>query len=206
MKKRTTCLILILSILIILTGLSSASAKPTGKVVYASLSQNFASAIGGDHRTIKWLQTWVPLVHEPMILKDLKAKITPALAESLRKLRRFMVVMATPFMFNRTAPFRSRTPGYTNPRRERGSRAPRALSASLSHRVTTNGLVVNLPAFYFGKRIGSSGSVCECCSSRSQYPSPSPSSSRHSRHSACFVVRMADPPVAVTSHRRSPGC
>ena len=50
MKKKTTYLILILSILIILTGLSSASAKsPAGKVVYASLNQNFASAIGGEY-------------------------------------------------------------------------------------------------------------------------------------------------------------
>jgi len=85
MKKATPYLILILSILIILTGTSilyASGKKPSGSVVFAQRGQNFASAIGGDNRYIKWLQPWVQALHEPMFLKDLKAKIVPALAES----------------------------------------------------------------------------------------------------------------------------
>jgi len=85
MKKGTPYLILILSILIILTGASilyASGKKPSGSVVFALRGQNFASAIGGDHSTIKWLQPWVQALHEGLLIKDLKAKIHPALAES----------------------------------------------------------------------------------------------------------------------------
>lgn len=85
MKKGTPYLVLILSILIILTGpslLCASGKKPSGSVVFANRGENFASAIGGDHSYIKWLQPWVQALHEPLLLKDLNAKIGPGLAES----------------------------------------------------------------------------------------------------------------------------
>jgi len=85
MKKGTPYLGLILSILIILTGSSrlyASGEKPSGDVVFALTGQNFASAIGADHRYVKWLQPWVQALHEPMLIKNLQAKIEPGLAES----------------------------------------------------------------------------------------------------------------------------
>ena len=82
MRIRTLQLLLIATVALLLTLPSLAFAKPEGKVVWALRGQNFAGAIGGDHSTIKWLQSWVPALHEPMLIKDMQAKIKSGLAES----------------------------------------------------------------------------------------------------------------------------
>jgi ABC-type transport system substrate-binding protein len=84
MKLKTLYVMLIgvMALLLIIPSLVLGAGKPSGKVVFAQRGQNFASAIGGDHSTIKWLQPWVHALHEPMLIKDLQAKITPGLAES----------------------------------------------------------------------------------------------------------------------------
>lgn len=84
MKLKTLYVMLIgvMALLLIIPSVVFGAGKPSGKVVFAQRGQNFASAIGGDHTTIKWLQPWVPALHEPLFHKNLEAKITPALAES----------------------------------------------------------------------------------------------------------------------------
>ena len=84
MKLKTLYVMLIgvMALLLIIPSVVLGAGKPSGKVVFAQNGQNFASAIGGDHTTIKWLQPWVHALHEPMFLKNMEAKITPALAES----------------------------------------------------------------------------------------------------------------------------
>ena len=82
MKLKTLQLLLVAIVALLLTLPSLVSAKPKGKVVFAQRGQNFAGAIGGDHSTIKWLQPWVHALHEPMLIKNLKAEVTPGLAES----------------------------------------------------------------------------------------------------------------------------
>lgn len=84
MRNKTLYLLLIgiLALMLIIPSLVMGAGKPSGKVVFAQNGTNFASAIGGDISTIKWLQPWVQALHEPMFIKDIDAKITPALAES----------------------------------------------------------------------------------------------------------------------------
>jgi peptide/nickel transport system substrate-binding protein len=82
MKKLYVISICAILLILAMPLISASETKPSGKVVFAQRGQNFASAIGGDHSYIKWLQPWVPALHEPLLIKDLKAKITPGLAES----------------------------------------------------------------------------------------------------------------------------
>jgi len=82
MKKLHLILICTILLILAVSSICAGGTKPSGKVVFALRGQNFAGAIGGDHSFIKWLQPWVHALHEPMLIKDLNAKVTPGLAQS----------------------------------------------------------------------------------------------------------------------------
>lgn len=87
MKSRTACLILICSMLLIVAGPSILGASetkgPSGKVVFALAGDNFGGAKGGDIGTVKVaFQPFMTALGEPLYIKDVDAKVVPALAES----------------------------------------------------------------------------------------------------------------------------